>query len=144
MLSRAEPLPGPTEARYAALARPLGIWLVVPGTVYEREGDAVYTTASAIDPQGRVAARHRKLYPFVPYETGLTPGTRATVFDVPGVGRVGLSICYEQVVPGSRARSHGKAPRSSCIPRQRAPSIAPRSSCSRRPTRSPTSAGSST
>ena len=98
VLGRAEPLPGPTEERYAALARRLGIWFV-PGTLYERAGEAVFNTASAIDPQGRVVARHRKLYPFVPYEAGVTPGETATVFDVPGVGRFGLSICYEQWFP---------------------------------------------
>jgi predicted amidohydrolase len=94
----AEPLPGPTEARYAALAQRLGIWLV-PGTLYERDGEHVYNTCPAIDPQGRVVARHRKLYPFLPYESGVTPGAEATVFDVPGVGRFGLSICYEQWFP---------------------------------------------
>ncbi|MDB5998618.1 MAG: carbon-nitrogen hydrolase family protein [Rhizobacter sp.] len=97
-LSRAEPLPGPTEQRYQALARKHGIWLV-PGSLYEKHGDLVYNTAPAIDPQGVVVARYRKIYPFLPYETGVAAGSEAVVFDVPEVGRFGLSICYDQWFP---------------------------------------------
>lgn len=97
-LGSAEPLPGPTEARYQALARKLGIWLV-PGSLYERDGDRIYNTAVAIDPAGSTVARYRKIYPFLPYETGVSHGTEAVVFDVPDVGRFGLSICYDQWFP---------------------------------------------
>ena len=43
--------------------------------------------------------RHRKLYPFEPYETGVENGVQHTVFDVPGVGRFGVSICYDMWFP---------------------------------------------
>jgi len=97
-LGAAEPLPGPTETRYQALAKQLGIWLV-PGSLYERDGDRIYNTAVAIDPAGTTVARYRKIYPFLPYETGVSHGTEAVVFDVPEVGRFGLSICYDQWFP---------------------------------------------
>ncbi|MEO8654636.1 MAG: carbon-nitrogen hydrolase family protein [Ramlibacter sp.] len=97
-LAPAETLPGPTEARYQALARRLGIWLV-PGSLYERDGERIYNTAVAIDPAGTTVARYRKIYPFLPYETGVSHGTEAVVFDVPRVGRFGLSICYDQWFP---------------------------------------------
>ncbi len=97
-LARAEPLPGPTEQRYQALARKHGIWLV-PGSIYEKQGDRIYNTASAIDPDGEVVARYRKIYPFLPYETGVAHGTEVSVFDVPDVGRFGISICYDQWFP---------------------------------------------
>lgn len=97
-LGAAEPLPGPTEARYQALARKLGIWLV-PGSLYELDGDRIYNTAIAIDPAGTTVARYRKIYPFLPYEAGVSHGTEAVVFDVPGAGRFGLSICYDQWFP---------------------------------------------
>lgn len=97
-LGAAEPLPGPTEARYQALAKKLGIWLV-PGSLYERDGDRIYNTAIAIDPAGITVARYRKIYPFLPYEAGVSHGTEAVVFDVPEVGRFGLSICYDQWFP---------------------------------------------
>jgi predicted amidohydrolase len=97
-LRHAEPLPGPTEQGLQALAAQHGVWLVT-GSLYERCGDRIHNTASVIDPQGRVVARHRKLYPFLPYEVGVTPGTAATVFEVPGVGRFGLCICYDGWFP---------------------------------------------
>jgi hypothetical protein len=40
-------------------------------------------------------ARYRKMFPFLPYESGVEPGTEFCVFDVPDVGRFGLSICYD-------------------------------------------------
>ncbi len=71
----------------------------VPGSLYERAGDKIYNTAPVIDPAGQVVARHRKIYPFTPYENGVASGDRATVFDVPGVGRFGVSICYDMWFP---------------------------------------------
>jgi predicted amidohydrolase len=97
-LAAAEALPGPTEQRYCDLARHLGIWLV-PGSLYEREGERIYNTAVVIDPGGRVVGRYRKIYPFLPYETGVSPGNRPLVFDVAQVGRFGVSICYDQWFP---------------------------------------------
>ncbi len=35
------------------------------------------------------------MFPFRPYEAGITAGTEFCVFDVPEVGRFGLSICYD-------------------------------------------------
>ncbi len=97
-LERAETLPGPTEERYCALARELGLWLL-PGSLYERDGDRIYNTASVIDPSGAVVARHRKIYPFLPYERGVACGADCTVFDIPGVGRFGVSTCYDMWFP---------------------------------------------
>jgi predicted amidohydrolase len=97
-LRHAEPLPGPTEQGLQALAAQHGVWLVT-GSLYERSGQHIHNTASVIDPQGRVVARHRKLYPFLPYEVGVTPGDAVTVFDVPGVGRFGLCVCYDGWFP---------------------------------------------
>jgi len=37
----------------------------------------------AVVPAGEVVARHRKLFPFLPYESGVAAGTECTVFDVP-------------------------------------------------------------
>lgn len=95
---QAEKLPGPLERRFCRVAKESGIWLV-PGTLYERAGKQVFNTASAIDPDGKVVARYRKIYPFLPYERGVANGDQSVVFDVPGVGRFGLSICYDMWFP---------------------------------------------
>lgn len=96
--AKAEPLPGPTEARLCELARETGLWLI-PGSLFEKVGDATYNTTSVINPQGEVIRRFRKLFPFRPYETGVTGGNEFCVFDVPEVGRFGVSICYDMWFP---------------------------------------------
>ncbi len=94
----AQALPGEAEREYQELARQHGIWLV-PGSLYEQTGDGIYNTAPVIDPQGDVVTRHRKIYPFHPYESGVLGGGQFTVFDVPQVGRFGVSICYDMWFP---------------------------------------------
>lgn len=94
----AEPIGGPTTARVCALAKETGLWLV-PGSVYERADDGkVYNTAIAVSPLGEVAAIYRKVFPWQPYEK-TTPGNEFVVFDIPGVTRVGLAICYDGSFP---------------------------------------------
>jgi predicted amidohydrolase len=95
---RAEPPAGPAEQEYCRIARALGIWLL-PGSFYVREGNAVYNQIPVINPAGEVIARHRKMFPFLPYETGVTPGHEFVVFDVPNAGRFGVSNCYDMWFP---------------------------------------------
>lgn len=95
---RAQPLPGPVEQDLCRIARELDLWLI-PGSLYERDGDRIFNTTPVINPGGEVVARYRKMFPFLPYETGVTPGADFVVFDVPGVGRFGVSICYDMWFP---------------------------------------------
>jgi len=67
--------------------------------MFERRADGICNTAPVIDPAGRVIARYRKMFPFQPYEIGIKPGIEFTVFDVPEVGRFGVSICYDMWFP---------------------------------------------
>ncbi|MDR3513573.1 MAG: carbon-nitrogen hydrolase family protein [Caulobacteraceae bacterium] len=97
-LDCAQPMPGPAEARLAQIAAANRVWLI-PGSLYERFGDQVFNTAPVIDPAGQVVARCRKLYPFRPYERGVAAGDEPVVFDMPGVGRIGVSICYDMWFP---------------------------------------------
>ncbi|MFT6377759.1 MAG: putative amidohydrolase [Myxococcota bacterium] len=60
-----------------------------------REREKIYNTASVIDKTGTVVTRYRKMFPFRPYAKGVTQGTDYCLFDVPGAGRFGLSICYD-------------------------------------------------
>ncbi|MFJ9173491.1 carbon-nitrogen hydrolase family protein [Streptomyces sp. NPDC102360] len=94
----AEPLDGPRGKELAALARELGVWLV-PGTVLERAGDGrVHNTAVVYNPEGELVAHYRKIFTWRPYEP-MAPGRDFVVFDMPGTGRVGLSICYDAWYP---------------------------------------------
>ena len=97
-LAYAQPMPGPAEKRFVQLARETGLWLV-PGSIYERDGPNTYNTTLVINPAGEIVTRYRKMYPFLPYEQGVASGQQAVVFDVPGRGRFGLSICYDMWFP---------------------------------------------
>jgi formamidase len=90
----AEPIPGPLTDRLCTLARKTGQWLV-PGSMYEKEGDKIYNTALVISPQGEIVAKYRKMFPWLPYENGTAVGDQFCIFDIPGVGRFGLVICYD-------------------------------------------------
>lgn len=96
--AHAQPMPGPAEQRLCAAARRNQLWLI-PGSMFERQGDQVFNTAPVIDPHGQVVARYRKMFPFCPYEQGVTAGDQFVVFDVPGVARFGVSICYDMWFP---------------------------------------------
>lgn len=96
--SHAQALPGMAERCFAAAARRHSIWLVA-GSLFERVGERIFNTASVINPAGEVVARYRKMFPFRPYEKGVTAGTQPVVFDIPRVGRFGLSICYDMWFP---------------------------------------------
>ncbi|OLF75537.1 hydrolase [Maricaulis sp. W15] len=97
-LDKAEPAGGETETRLKALALETGLWLV-PGSLYERRAGAVFNTTPVINPAGDIVARYDKIFPFLPYETGVTAGRDYVVFDMPGAGRVGVAICYDMWFP---------------------------------------------
>ncbi len=91
----AQDLPGPSEEVFQEMARRHGIWLI-PGSLFEKTQDQkIYNTALVIDPEGNVVTRYRKMFPFRPYKHEVAAGTEFCVFDVPAVGRFGLSICYD-------------------------------------------------
>jgi formamidase len=91
-------VPGPLTDELGKVARANGVWLV-PGSVYERASDGrVHNTALVLSPEGELRASYRKVFPWQPHETA-APGERFVTFDIPDVGRIGLSICYDGSFP---------------------------------------------
>lgn len=93
----AEPIPGPTTERVSRVASRARRWILA-GSILERSDGGVYNTAIAFSPGGDLVARHRKIFPWRPWEAS-APGDGPTVFDIPGVGRVGIMTCYEVWFP---------------------------------------------
>ena len=99
----AEPMPdGPTTQRFQALARELGMVLVLPMYEQEQEG-LLYNTAAVIDADGTLPRQ----VPQAAHPAGegllgevlLPPGNRGyPVFDT-AVGKVGVYICYDRHFP---------------------------------------------
>jgi len=109
----AEPIPGPTVARMQALARELGIVVIVP--IFEVRAPGVYhNSAAVVDTDGTLLGVYRKMhipddplyhekYYFTPgdiYHHGTTPGQPAgfRTFDT-RFGRIGVLICWDQWYP---------------------------------------------
>src|SRR5436305_7110841 len=91
-------IPGPLTQELGEIARQSGLWLV-PGTVYEQgENGAIHNTCLVISREGELVARYRKVFPWEPHET-CAPGGEFVVFEIPDVGRTGLSICYDGSFP---------------------------------------------
>ncbi|MCB1378495.1 MAG: N-carbamoylputrescine amidase [Alphaproteobacteria bacterium] len=91
----------PTVARFAALAKELGV--VLPVSVFERAGNTQYNTTVIVDADGRQLGFYRKTH--IPDNPGyqekfyFTPGdTGFKVWDT-AVGRIGLGICWDQWFP---------------------------------------------
>lgn len=95
----AQPFPNDAIASFQEIARRFGIWLI-PGSMFEKAEDGrIFNTSVVINPQGEIVAKYSKMFPFRPYEAGISAGTEFCIFDVPDVGRFGLSICYDMWFP---------------------------------------------
>src|SRR3954451_12967025 len=101
--SYTEPIPeGPTTQRMCALAKELGMVLVVP--MYESVVTGLYySTAAVIDADGTYLGKYQKQH--IPQVKGFwekfyfAPGTGGyPVFDT-AVGKVGVYICYDRHFP---------------------------------------------
>jgi len=91
----------PTVARFAALAKELGV--VLPISVFERAGQAHYNTTMMVDADGKRLGIYRKSH--IPDGRGyqekfyFSPGdTGFKVWDT-AAGKVGLGICWDQWFP---------------------------------------------
>lgn len=105
----AQTFPNETIEQFQDAARRYGVW-IIPGSMFERRPDGrIFNTAVVIDPNGQNVSTYSKMFPFKPYEQNIASGTEFCIFDVPGVGRFGLSICYDIWFPETTRHltSHG-------------------------------------
>ena len=100
LTSSAEPMDGPRMKALSRVAADFGVWLI-PGSVAELGSDGrCYNTEVVFNPSGELVASYRKVFPWRPYEAW-SSGHEFVVFDMPGIGRGGLSICYDAWFPES-------------------------------------------
>jgi predicted amidohydrolase len=106
--SVAEPVPGPTTAALAALARELGVYLCGGSILESAPGEArPYNTSCLFGPRGDLLACYRKIHLFdvdlpgrvaVQESATRAPGTEVVVVPTE-LGSLGLSICYDLRFP---------------------------------------------
>ncbi|RXH73004.1 hypothetical protein DVH24_012688 [Malus domestica] len=90
----------PSTAMLSEVAQRLKI-TIVGGSIVERSGDRLYNTSCVFGTNGKLLAKHRKLFDinvpgkitFTESKT-LTAGQTPTVVDTE-VGRIGIGICYD-------------------------------------------------
>jgi formamidase len=91
-------VPGSFTERIGAVARRARRWIQA-GSIYEASGSRTFNTALLFAPDGSLAARYRKLFPWMPFEAS-EPGTAPPpVVDLPRIGKAGLMICYDGWFP---------------------------------------------
>lgn len=96
-----ESIPGPTTERFCALARELGVVLVL--NMFERDGDRAYDSSPVIDADGKLLGVARMMH--ITHYEGFweqdyydPSPTGPQVFET-AVGRVGVAICYDRHYP---------------------------------------------
>ncbi len=99
---RAEPIPGPSTQRLAALAQAHGVVLV--SSLFERRAAGLYhNTAVVFETDGRIAGKYRKMH--IPDDPGFyekfyfTPGDLGFEPIDTSVGRLGVLVCWDQWYP---------------------------------------------
>ena len=98
----AEPVPGPSSERFAAVARRAGVAVVVP--IFERRAPGLFHNSAVIlDADGSTAGLYRKMHipddPAFYEKYYFTPGDLGfKAFDT-RFGRVGTLICWDQWYP---------------------------------------------
>lgn len=98
LLQHAQPLPGAAEEAFQDAAAKHRVW-IVNGSMYERKEGSIYNTTSVIGPNGDIVGRYHKMFPFLPLEQGVAPGTDFLTFEVPGIGKFGILNCYDMWFP---------------------------------------------
>ncbi len=98
----AEPVPGPTTERFAALARQLGIVLILP--LYEKAGDGrFFNTAAVLNADGSLLARYRKIHiphdPLFYEQDYFAPGDQGYRIYRTRYATFAVLICYDQWFP---------------------------------------------
>jgi predicted amidohydrolase len=95
-----ERIDGETASRMAAKAREHSFYLHM-GSMVEREGDKLYNTSLLFDPQGKVAARYRKihLYGYGSKESQILSRGNEVVVVHTRLAKIGLCTCYDLRFP---------------------------------------------
>ena len=102
LFDQAEPIPGPSTELFGALAKELGIVLVL--SLFERRAPGLYhNTAVVLERDGSIAGKYRKMHipddPAYYEKFYFTPGDQGFEPIDTSVGRLGVLVCWDQWYP---------------------------------------------
>jgi predicted amidohydrolase len=97
ILAAAETIPGPATARFSALARDLGIWIVFG--MDENRGGKLFNTAVLMNPRGQIVGTYSKVHlQNWMLASGVNHGDGFPVWEIEIGGvrvKIGIEICYD-------------------------------------------------
>lgn len=102
VFDQAEPVPGPSTEVFGALAKELGVVLVL--SLFEKRAPGLYhNTAVVIEKDGTIAGKYRKMHipddPAYYEKFYFTPGDLGFEPIRTSVGKLGVLVCWEQWYP---------------------------------------------
>ena len=102
VFDQAEPIPGPSTEIFGALAKELGIVLVL--SLFEKRASGLYhNTAVVIEKDGTIAGKYRKMHipddPAYYEKFYFTPGDLGFEPIQTSVGKLGVLVCWDQWYP---------------------------------------------
>lgn len=102
VFDQAEPIPGPSTEVYGALAKELGVVLVL--SLFEKRAPGLYhNTAVVIEKDGSIAGKYRKMHipddPAYYEKFYFTPGDLGFEPIQTSVGKLGVLVCWDQWYP---------------------------------------------
>lgn len=102
MFDQAEPVPGPSTEEFGALAKELGIVLVL--SLFEKRAPGLYhNTAVVLEKDGTIAGKYRKMHipddPAYYEKFYFTPGDLGFEPIRTSVGTLGVLVCWDQWYP---------------------------------------------
>lgn len=102
VFDQAEPIPGPSTEIFGALAKELGVVLVL--SLFEKRAPGLYhNTAVVIEKDGTIAGRYRKMHipddPAYYEKFYFTPGDLGFEPIRTSVGKLGVLVCWDQWYP---------------------------------------------
>ncbi len=102
VFDQAETIPGPSTDLFGALAKELGIVLVL--SLFEKRAPGLYhNTAVVLDADGSIAGKYRKMHipddPAYYEKFYFTPGDLGFIPIQTSVGKLGVLVCWDQWYP---------------------------------------------
>ena len=86
------------EKIFSEFAKNNSIYLI-PGTFYEEAENKVFNVAPVFNSEGKLIAKAKKIYPWLPYELDVDSSDEICVFNFEDKGNIGIHICYDLWFP---------------------------------------------
>ena len=77
------------EKIFSEFAQNNSIFLI-PGTFYEEDGDKIFNVSPVFNRDGKLIAKAKKVYPWLPYEVNVDSSDKICVFNFEDKGNIGI------------------------------------------------------